>query len=175
MDSLPTFPTTLPAPIVDDYSLSFIDSTRSVNFDNGLSRGLTVSAINLGQLSVSWRLSHAQYSALFNFYHVSCLKGRVRFRINLAYAGEPEEVIARFTGNLSTSVFRSFGLWQVSTTISFIYPTPDVSGVFTLTLPQSGVANSQTLRSDEFVESFCASSATINEALNKLNGLSEEI
>ena len=167
MDSLLTFPAALPPPS-DEYDPILFDNTTEANFDSGLSRGIPLSSVNLAEVSLTWTFNNEELNQFFNFYHNEASKSQNFFFINLAYRGVPEQVRAKFIGNVRQRLLVGVTLWSVNVTVLFLYGSPGPSDAFELILPLSGDANEYEGTSNNYIDSVQQAFCDIEEAILKL-------
>jgi hypothetical protein len=112
-----SWPTTLPNPQVNGYSLAPVDETVRTNMEFGAARARRRTSTRNDQLSAAWQMTDAQYTAFRTWFDDSTTGisgGASWFTVTLAIGTTGmQSVTARFVGPFQAAAFGYLN-WNVS-------------------------------------------------------------
>lgn len=134
---MPTWPATLPHPLIDGYSLQILDNCERVQMEAGHARVRKMLAGDKDFLTVNWLMTNEQFTAFRAWYRDEVSEGAAWFDTQMDYDGQGLKAVeARFASKWTVRHERPFR-WRVAARLEIKYTplTPEqatdvLAGIF---------------------------------------------
>ena len=119
---MPTWPATLPLPLIDGYGLQILDNCERVQMEAGHARVRKMQAGDKDFLAVNWLMTNEQFSAFRDWYRDEVSDGAEWFDTQMDYDGQGLKAVeARFASKWTVRHEPPFR-WRVAARLEIKYP-----------------------------------------------------